>query len=539
MNTKINPKIKVATNSKQILVIDNDPHMARSVPRRLQLAGYEVVVAQTVDEARHALAHALFHLAIIDIRVEDDRNDTDTSGFMLARQLPPTIPCLIHTAHDTKANIREALGAIGAEDIIAKDDPDAPTKLVARVDELFRSGVGVNFDLEIDSKIPLATIARRLARSSPAQGPIPQAGDLSLVLRRLFSEATTVELTPLLPVAINASHSLSGAVLLKAQEKRHQGSPMPVVLKLGTKGEIAEEAARYRASKPFMGGQRLAQLEGEAYSRSVGGLIYSLIGAQEAGSVQTLSEVFFTQESEIIAGLLQRFFQQTFGQIYVDAQPTTLDLTEHYTTQLGLNVTKLRRRMRAIDPTLLTASTLPWSGLERALPNPLALAMYKGAFRSFGAIETRTSLCHGDLHSRNILVDDEHHFWLIDFARSTTSHILRDFAELESDIKFHVLPLQAQSDFVAFEQALTMPTTWEEEPTAILLPTRLQQAFDIITAVRRTARELLMMSGAMDEYYQALFWHALYIAQVKMIAPERKQQALISAALLSEQFGIQ
>ena len=65
------------------------------------------------------------------------------------------------------------------------------------------------------------------------------------------------------------------------------------------------------------------------------------------------------------------------------------------------------------------------------------------------------------------------------------------------------------------------------------------QAFDIITALRRTARELLMMSGAMDEYYQALFWHALYIAQVKMTAPERKQQALISAALLSTKFGIQ
>jgi thiamine kinase-like enzyme len=270
----------------------------------------------------------------------------------------------------------------------------------------------------------------------------------------------------------------------------------------------------------------------------VGGLIYSLIGAQEAGSVKTLSEVLFTQESEISAGLLQRFYQQTFGQIYADAQPATLDLTEHYTKQLGLHVTKLRRRMRTLDPMLLTASTLPWGGLERALPNPLTLAIYKGRFRSFGEVETRTSLCHGDLHSRNILVDDENHFWLIDFARSTTSHILRDFAELESDIKFHVLPLQAQSDFVAFEQALTMPTTWEEEPTAILLPTRLQQAFDIITALRRTARELLLMRGAIDEYYQALFWHAIYIAQVKGIAPERKQQALISAALLCEKFGI-
>lgn len=524
----------MVANPKQILLIENDPHMARSVPRRLKLAGYEVVVAKTVEEARYALDHALFQLAIIDIRVQDDRNAEDTSGFTLARQLPATIPCLFHTAHDTKENIREALGSIGAEDIIAKDDPEAPTKLLARVNELFHSRVGVNFGLIIHSSIPLSMVARQLARTGHYQGARPQARDIKLILRRLFHEAAQVHLAPLLAPTVSASHSLSGAALLRVQEKRHQGSPVPVVLKVGSKAEIAEEAARYRASKPFMGGQRLAQLEGEAYSRNVGGLLYSLIGAQEMGTVKPLSEVLFTDDSHLMISLLQRFFQQTFGQIYEDAQPATLDLTAHYTDQLGLTVPKLRQRARHLDPALLSTPTIDWPEIGRALPNPLQLAIDGENFRSFGPVETRTSLCHGDLHSRNILVDHEQHFWLIDFARSCTSHILRDFAELESDIKFHGLPIQALRDFVTFEAALTTPTAWTEEPTAILLPTPLQQAFDLIAAVRRIAGERLGLQGSMHEYYQALFWHTLNMVRLKTVGVERKQQALVSAAILAE-----
>ncbi|MBX3009939.1 MAG: response regulator [Caldilineaceae bacterium] len=525
----------MANNLKQILLIDNDPRMVRTVPRRLQRAGYAVVVARNVAEASHAIAHALFQLAIIDIRLEDERNDTDTSGFMLARQLPPTIPCLFHTAHDTKDNIREALGVIGAEDILSKADPEAPRKLVARVDELFRATVGVNFSLKIRSSVAFTALSRQLSRGG-GYGPCkPQAADLHLVVRRLFPAATQVQLSPLLAQTTNGRASASGALLLKAQEKRCQGSPVAVVLKLGETAAIAEEAAHYRASKPFLGGQRLAQLEGEAYSRKVGGLLYTLIGAQDAGTVHPLADVIFTQPSDVTIQLLRRFFRQTFGQIYADAQPATLDLSQHYTTQLGLTVTKLRNRLRKFDPALLTAPTLPWPTVGEPLPNPVPWAIQRGAFRSMGSTDTRVSLCHGDLHSRNILVDDEHHFWLIDFARSTTSHILRDFAELETDLKFQVLPEHSLADFTAFERALATPTEWAEEPIALRLPPPLQQTFAIIVALRQIARELLTLSGPMAAYQQALFWHALNVARFTQLSDTRRQQALVAAALLLPQ----
>lgn len=521
------------TNAKQILFIDNDPHLVRSVPRWLRLAGYEVVVACNSAEAEYALAHELFQLAIIDIRVDDDRSDTDTSGFTLARRLPPTVPCIFHTAHDTKANIHEALGRIGAEDIIAKDDPDAPQKLLTRVDELFHTTVGVNFDLVIEKSPDLRAIAGQLPVADDDVPP-PTEQDLTLILRRLFREAEVVQLTPLLTREITPKTGRSSALLFIVQERRPQGIPVPVVLKVGNAAAIAAEAESYHQIKAFLGGQRRTQLEGEAYSRAVGGLVYSLIGATGTERVQPLAALFMNQPAATVAPLLERFFQTTFGQIHADAKPATLDLMEHYTTQLRLTAAKLQRAAQALDPALLTTPTLAWEGLPRPLPNPLYQILQGDKLRSFGTLATQTCLCHGDLHSHNVLVDEEQQFWLIDFARSTLSHSLRDFAELETDIKFQTLPQQPLADFIAFESALVAPAVWEEEPTAILLPTPLQQAFELVTTLRRIARQQLAQEGAITAYQQALFWHTLNVMRLKTVAPDRKRQALVAAALILE-----
>jgi DNA-binding response OmpR family regulator len=521
------------TNAKQILFIDNDPHLVRSVPRWLRLAGYEVVVARNSAEAEYALAHELFQLAIIDIRVDDDHSDTDTSGFVLARRLPATVPCIFHTAHDTKENIHEALGRIGADDIIAKDDPEAPQKLLARVEELFHTSVGINFDLVIENSPDLSAVAGQLPVATDDL-PQPTAQDLMLILRRLFREADAVQLTPLVTRETISKTARSSALLFIVQERRPQGTPVPVVLKLGDAATIAAEAEAYHRIKAFLGGQRRTQLEGEAYSRAVGGLVYSLIGAAGTNQVQPLADLFVSQPATEVAPLLERFFQTTFGQIHADAKPATLDLMEHYTAELRLTAAKLQCAAQALDPALLTSPTLPWSALPQPLPNPIYRVLQGDTIRSFGSLATQTCLCHGDLHSHNVLVDEEQHFWLIDFARATQSHSLRDFAELETDIKFRALPSQPLADFIAFESALVAPTVWEEEPTAILLPTPLQQAFDLVTALRRIARQQLTQVGANRAYQQALFWHTLNVMRLKTVEPERKRQALVAAALLLE-----
>jgi hypothetical protein len=139
------------------------------------------------------------------------------------------------------------------------------------------------------------------------------------------------------------------------------------------------------------------------------------------------------------------------------------------------------------------------------------------------------------LHGRNVLVDAAGHFWLIDFARAAESHALRDFVELETDIKFNLLPVNNLKQQLLFETGLLAPTTFQDElPVLPLADERLTHAYHVILALRRLAVQLIGLEGEMAEYYQALFWHTLNILRLRHIAPAGKTYALLSAALLSE-----
>lgn len=47
-----------------------------------------------------------------------------------------------------------------------------------------------------------------------------------------------------------------------------------------------------------------------------------------------------------------------------------------------------------------------------------------------------TSVVHGDLNGNNIIVDENMNVWLIDFAYTERTHILKDISKLEADILF-------------------------------------------------------------------------------------------------------
>ncbi len=525
----------------RILLVENDPDLLRAVSRRLRLAGYGVIPAATIDAAQAALQAEIIHLAIIDIRATNDRSESDTSGFTLARALPEGIPCLFHTAHDTKEYIREALGPIGAEDIIAKDDPDAPAKLIARVQTMFAESVAINFALQITGTVALHQIAATIANTLPTEGTQPSGDDIDLILRRLFPKAISVDLAPLLSPEFRESYSSSGAVLLRVHEARPEGHPVPMVFKVGPAAAIADEAERYGEIQPFLGGQLLARLEGQAASRQIGGLLYTLVGAQDWESIGSLARHLHSDEPAALHQLLTRFLQQTFGGIYQEAQPTPLDVTAEYTGKLGLTVEKLRTAAAGWKPELLTAATLCFVEEIHPLPNPILWAIEDDHFRSWGTVASHTVLCHGDLHSRNILVDGEGHCWLIDFGRSGRSHLLRDFVELETDIRLQFAPGQPPEQLLLFEESLLVGTKWEQLPSnatgTILLSPALRRAHQLIATVRENANELTVGLARWEEYEQALFWHLLNALRLRVLGEAQKEYALLAAAMLGERLS--
>lgn len=525
------------SSPRRILVVDNDIDVLDSVGYNLQSAGYEVVTANSAQVAQKKLKESIIHLAIIDIRLEDESRREDQSGFDVARELPPHIPSVIFTAYENTENIRRALGEVGAKASLDKKESSAAAKLVDLVDQVFRDHIQVNFSLKIEGTVDLDHIVNQIEVPASEDGLHPSGDDIRQILQSLFHNALSVHLTPLLSPESAPTLTQAGTVLLRARPRYQNARGAPVVVKFSVQPEIAEEAKNYERIHHYLGGQRVPVLrlgEGVAYSRQIGGLVYTLIGSQRWERICHFADSFQDEETKSVIELLERFFEQTFGSLFEDAKREVINLTTEYTEALHLTPQKLRRAVEAFHPKALHEPTLRFEGLRAAFPNPILWALAEGKFREFELV-TRKCLVHGDLHSKNMLIDTEGNFWLLDFARVAESHALRDFAELETDIKFNLLSVVDLKDLLRFEQALLASAEFDDVQLSLSFNNHhLVHAYRIVQALRRIASELIQLDGDMGEYYQALFWHTLNIMRLRHIKPAKKEHALLSAALLCQ-----
>ena len=119
----------MATNDT-ILVVDDEPKLARSLALILQRAGYVVTTAASANEALQLLQAGAYDLVFLDIMLPDQ------SGVQLLpqiRSLYPDMPVLMLTAHASLDTAIEAVRA-GARDYLLKPiDPEAILARVAKI----------------------------------------------------------------------------------------------------------------------------------------------------------------------------------------------------------------------------------------------------------------------------------------------------------------------------------------------------------------------------------------------------------------------
>jgi CheY-like chemotaxis protein len=528
---------------RRILLVDDQETVLDAVSFRLTLRGYTVATARDVVTAQEVLANQIIHLAVIDLCLKDRTFQNDTSGFLVAQALPSSIPCIIYTAYANDETARRAFEEVKARAVIAKQSSTASEELVAAVDRVFAQDVPVNFALTIQSTVDFAHLAQQLAVAASPGSRVPDAADLRALCQQLFPAALQVDLAPLFPAEAAAEQGQSGAQLLQAQELRRHGKAAPVIVKLGPRDELMDEAERCRLLQPYIGGQRLARLERLAVVRQIAGLVYSLVDSHDGQALGTLTDLLRRQDdTRVVSDLLRDFFQQTLGEIHQAVRSVPLALGEHYTTALHLSVSKLNAALQGLAPHWLTQRDLRLGDLvacaaalaEQRVINPVLWAFPAGSLRREEAVVRPVTLCHGDLHTRNILVDEGGQFWLIDFARVAESHALRDFAELESDIKFRVLAELSRPERLALEMALLAPTHWDDLYSPQRLTAPLEHWRQVITTVRTLVVEQLRLTGDLRDYYEALFWHTLNLVRLRTVDPQGKEDALLCAALLAQ-----
>lgn len=110
-----------------ILFADNDPSFLKVRKEFLEQEGYEVLTATTSAEARRILNEKHVDLALLDIRLENDNDEKDLSGLMLAQEVARSAPKILLTGFPSYEYVREALrpaldGLPAAVGFIAKQE---------------------------------------------------------------------------------------------------------------------------------------------------------------------------------------------------------------------------------------------------------------------------------------------------------------------------------------------------------------------------------------------------------------------------------
>jgi predicted nucleotide-binding protein len=124
-----------------ILFADNDLDFLKTRADFLEQEGYLVVPATNVTEAMRNLEIGGIDLAIIDIRLEHDDDEKDTSGLILARDVARSVPKIILTGFPSYEYVREALrpqldGLPAAVDFVAKQE--GPEAMLAAVERFLK-----------------------------------------------------------------------------------------------------------------------------------------------------------------------------------------------------------------------------------------------------------------------------------------------------------------------------------------------------------------------------------------------------------------
>jgi CheY-like chemotaxis protein len=525
---------------QRVLVVDNDPVVCSSVQLLLETRGFEVLSASSVQEARAILSTEPIHLALLDIRLEDDTDPNDTSGLDLAEEMDPIVARIILTGYASYEHTRRALGhridTVPALDVISKKRP--PSEWLGVVERAFREQLGINFDLQDDllEGLSYADMAAELeldAEETEAETILWQLREL---LRKLFAEAETVLVSPLGREGRTEGCSHSGATLIKVIPRyRSRGWGAAVVAKLGPRSQIKQESLNYEQHvRGFIGGHRHTSKEKSAYTLHLGGVVYSLIGTS-LDDVWDLSAFYQHHPPEEIVQVLQNLFARTCQHWYENKQgKENYSITALYSSQLNLSLEKIEMAMMDVFPECAGRSTLEFSKIDRPLPNPVHWIWERN-------LHALTHLCttHGDVHGGNVFVDANRQCWLIDFARTGEGHILRDFIELETDIKFSLLPETPWHTLYEFELALASPRRFGEasELSCPFAQEELNKAFEVIKALRRLAHDVVKPSDDMYEYYCGLLYQTLNIVRLRKISPFHKRHALLSAALICERLG--
>ncbi len=538
------------TRQRRILLIEDEEKWISRYTGVLNEEGFDVQVARNSKIAKEAISSQLFHLLLIDIllpRDEQDKPPLTDEGMHLLQVLVEQ--GLIGTAFEVimltaygKSWMRDAFQKYKAVNYYEKVQPRE--KLIEMVKEVFEQQIRINYELEIHwtGETSPEEVARglkidgvRVQQDTPLHSLV--ALEVEDILCRVFHAANSIIVKPLI-------HGHSGAKVYWVQPFFDEGPGQADVLKFGGAYSIRCEYDNFEkyVKNRLSGMYHTTVKDKPLYRYHIGAIRYSLVGASEP--VPDFGEFYSKADVNEITSVLNRIFRETCGNWYASSgNPAPHNLFQGYQKLLDFDPVELQTVITSELDGVRGKNVLRFNdfGDTPSFTNPV-LALEEQEL----TCPTYYCITHGDFNSRNILIDNERHTWLIDFRRTGIGHILRDIAQLDTVIRFQLLrPEHASlrqrfemekslSGLVRFGELDSITSDLFEEHTP------LKKAFETVLFLRKIARRFVEPNPVdnISEYYIGLIFFALDTIRYRTLAPVQREHALLSACLLTDQLSV-
>lgn len=543
---------KQMARHRRVLVVDDLVQWRDALVEALQRGDFYVDAASTTAEARNYLRDNLYHLLVLDVRM-DEADPSNVDGLDLLRELDTrglseALQVIMLSAYDTKERVRMAFKDFKVADFLSKDN-FSTREFLEIVRQIFSKNLQSNLDLTIhwqklqgteEAVLNLKIDDVWLKRDPALKSRV--AVELEDLLCRLFPQADSILVRPL-------ALGQSSTGVLWVQPFFHSGHGRPVVVKFGDFRIIEEEYSNFKTYvQHFMGGGRNTTVMDRQRTPHLGGIIYSLLGSDN-DHLEDFGSFYHHAELPKLKGVLDRLFRDTCGNWYANASPLQpYNLTADYQTMFGFNRQKivdalgeLKKYIQVTTAQGKQVITFKSLNSERVFTHPLS-ALDEGSL----IYPASTCTTHGDFNQHNIFVDGAGHTWLIDFQSTGHGHIFRDIAQLDSEIRFVLLASQdaTLNERLQLEEELCRAKNFSQlAQLAPALPTDnlpLAKAYASVLHLRTLARRLVGHHTGEDmfDYYVALFFNAINTLRFYGLASGQREHALLSASLLADRLRL-
>jgi len=355
------------------------------------------------------------------------------------------------------------------------------------------------------------------------------------LVEKIFSNCSSLDLQPF------SKRGFSGAILLIVQGVKITGSRIKTcILKISNESDIEGEFANYKDHvEGCLDYTRVPAVyqHRPQYFKNWGGIAFSKIGSGERSPIQ-FKEFYASSGIPALCGTLNALFNELMQPW---AEPRILRGSPLWEEVYRMTPVKIQSINDNISP-LLSGGFYKY--LSSSL-NPIEYCKRLSKTRIPGLIET---IIHGDLNSANILFKDNlSDPWLIDFAHTGYGHYLRDFAKLESEIKFVLMDKENEEDLKRLPHWLDMDHALDIIPFGeplCLLPSypkttedpEIIKAYSIIRHLRSLAFDRMIGNKELHiaQYRISLFFYTLETLTFRDISLCKKVLAFRSASRLCQ-----